>query len=326
MEEQGARFRENEFVKILPFFFASYPSPNTRQTYQKAIEEFFNHWHLKGIPLFQLKELQRFHLETWQRTLESSGRYTPSSICAKMSALVSLCRFLVENEWIEKNPAAFVKLPRVSKLKGKTQALSQNEIVFLLEKLQGNYLNSPHPSYKKEHYDAWLTYGIFLTLATIGMRCSELVQLKISDFKQTGVFYRLHLRLKGGEDHAPLIPHYLSEFILSYLKNCRSFSQEHHPLFSLEKSQNEPIGREYLSKLITKTGEKHGLQTKISAHSLRATVASLLHKNNVPVGEIQDLLGHKSILTTMMYVRKTDEENESAALKNPLGKILETSR
>ncbi|MES2613829.1 MAG: site-specific integrase, partial [Bdellovibrionota bacterium] len=119
-----------------------------------------------------------------------------------------------------------------------------------------------------------------------------------------------------------LIPSYLSDFLLKYIKNLRGFSIANSPIFTLEYNSNEKIKREYLSKIITNTAKKYGIERKISAHSLRATTASLLHKNNIPVGEIKDLLGHKSIMTTMMYVRKTDEEKESAALKNPLGNML----
>ncbi|MES2613828.1 MAG: hypothetical protein V4591_00260, partial [Bdellovibrionota bacterium] len=104
-----------------------------------------------------------------------------------------------ENEWIEKNPGEFIKLPKISKQKGKTQALSEDEIKGILESLKNDFLNADKPSYKKEHYRAWLVYGVFLTMATVGMRSSELVNLKISDFAQSGSFYRLHLNLKGGE-------------------------------------------------------------------------------------------------------------------------------
>ncbi len=74
--------------------------------------------------------------------------------------------------------------------------------------------------------------------------------------------------------------------------------------------------------MISDIAQKCGIQKSVSSHTCRATVASLLHKNAVPVGEIKDLLGHKSILTTMMYVRKTDEEKESAARKNPIFNMM----
>ena len=321
--EQETPFKENQILKVLPLFFASYPSVHTRTAYKTAINEFLNFWELKGIFIYELRELQRFHLDAWQRSMESAGKLSPTSICTKVAALLSFTRFLAENGWIEKNPGEFVKLPKISKQKGKTEALSEDEIKMLLEKLKSNFLTADKPSYKKDDYRAWLHYGIFLTMATVGMRCSELINLKISHLIQSGSYYRLHLNLKGGEEHSPLIPEYLSTYLLLFIKNCRSFAKQNDPIFTLEPASNEKILREYLSKIISNVAKDYGIQKKISAHSLRATVASLLHKNKIPVGEIKDLLGHKSIMTTMMYVRKTDEENESAALKNPLANMFD---
>lgn len=314
--------KENQFLKVLPLFLASYPSPHTREVYKLAIDEFLNFWQEKELPLYTFTQLQRFHIDAWQRSMESSSKLSPASICTKVSAVISLTRFLTENGWIEKNPGEFIKLPKISKQKGKTQALSQEEVKMLLENLKSEFLKAKEPGYNRDDYKAWLHYGIFLTMTTVGMRCSEFVNLKISHFSKSGTYYRLHLNLKGGEEHSPLIPEYLSEFILLFIKRCRSFSKSNDPLFPLETPGNKKMKREYLSKLITKIAKNYGIEKKISAHSLRATVASLLHKSNIPVGEIKDLLGHKSIMTTMMYVRKTDEENESAALKNPLGNML----
>jgi integrase/recombinase XerD len=315
-------FKESQISKIIPIFLASYSSENTRLAYEKSIYEFLDFWEKKEIFLSRVSDLQRFHLDAWQRFMETSSKLSKASICAKVSALVSLARFLTENGWIEKNPGEFIKLPRISKQKGKTEPFTEDEIKMILEALREDYLKAQKPSYKKEDYKAWLYYGIFLTMSAVGMRCSEFTHLKISDFEKSGSFYRLHLNLKGGMEHSPLIPQYLSDFLLLFIKNCRSFSTENDPIFVLIPQKNEAIKREYLSKIISNIAKKYNIGRKISAHSLRATVASLLHKNSVPVGEIKDLLGHKSIMTTMMYIRKTDEEKESAALKNPLGNIF----
>ena len=192
---QDGVYKENQFINVLPLFLASYPSAHTRLAYKTAVLNFLNFWQEKGIFLYEFKELQRFHLDAWQRALESSSKLSPASICAKVSCLISLTRFLTENGWIEKNPGEFIKLPKISKQKVKTEALSEDEIKMILENLRDEFLKATKPSYKKEDYRAWLNYGIFLTMATMGMRCSEFVNLKISDFEQSGTYYRLHLNI-----------------------------------------------------------------------------------------------------------------------------------
>ncbi len=313
---------ENKIIKIVPLFLASYPSKHTSSAYQKALQDFFDFWAENEVAFQELDHLQRFHIEGWQRAMEASRKLSMASISAKVSALVSLARFMFENDWVKKNAGEFIKLPRISKQKGKTQALSEDEIKMLIGHLHEEQQKAVRPSAKKDDYRAWVYYGIFLTLATVGMRCSELARLTLKDFKKAGEYYRLHLSLKGGEEHSPLIPAYLSDYLCLFIKNCRSFAKDTDPIFTLAPNSHQQIKREYLSKIITSIAKKYGVDRKISAHSLRATVASLLHKSNIPVGEIKELLGHKSIMTTMMYVRKTDEEKESAALKSPLGNIL----
>ncbi len=313
---------ETEFARVLPYFLSTYRSEHTRMAYQKSLESFFSFCAENHLPLVRLTDLQRFHINAWQRRLENS-HFSLASISAKISAVISFGRFLFEHEWVEKNPGEFIQLPKISKQKGKTEALSEEEIRGILEMLNQDKEKAYSPATNVSDHRAWLYYGIFLTMATVGMRCSEFVNLKKSDVQKTSRHYRLRIRLKGGEDHTPLIPDYLAEFLFSYLTSCRPFCSEEDPLFAIHPRSKDPLRREVVSEIIAKVAKRFGIDRKISAHSLRATVASMLHKNKVPVGEIKDLLGHKSIVTTMMYVRKTNEEEESAALKNPLKKIFE---
>jgi site-specific recombinase XerD len=43
-------------------------------------------------------------------------------------------------------------------------------------------------------------------------------------------------------------------------------------------------------------------------HTLRATVASLLHAKGTPLGKIQKLLGHKNMSTTEIYIRGVEND------------------
>lgn len=58
-------------------------------------------------------------------------------------------------------------------------------------------------------------------------------------------------------------------------------------------------------KCITSLGAKAALSRSISSHDLRATYATILSDNGVPIRVIQELLGHASVATTQVYTEPT---------------------
>ncbi len=113
----------------------------------------------------------------------------------------------------------------------------------------------------------------------MGICVSELIALKKRDLIPCGDYYKLHLTLKGDVEHAPLVPKYLSDFLLHFIQICKPFLKEDDFIFTTFVFINKAIYREYVSEIISKIAKKCGVGKKISAHSLRATAASLLHIN-----------------------------------------------
>ena len=319
---QSSEKEGEEILKTLPLFMACYPSPHTRENYERSVKEFLGFWSGRGYPVLYWEQMRRTHIDAFMRHLETHAKNSRSTVATKIATLVSFCRFAYEQGFTQSNVGENIRLPRISKAKGKTEALSEVELGVILTHLQQGMESADKASFIKEDYTAYLQYGIFITLATMGMRVSELIALKKRDLVSCGDYYKLQLKLKGNVEHSPLIPKFLSDFLLNFIKACKPFLKEEDFIFTTFPLNNKPMDREYITEIIAKVAKRCGIEKKISAHSLRATVASMLHKNGVPVGEIKDLLGHQNIMTTMMYIRKTDEEQESAALKNPIHKMI----
>ena len=278
-------------------FLGSYVSENTIKNYARHLRSFFEFCAEKGALFSCLEQIQRDHVDAYKRHLMASN--PPVTVCAKLSPL----------------------LPRVQKNKGKTEALSEKEVGLILDSLEASYLKATNPLKQKSHYQDWLRYVVFTTLSYVGMRATELCLLKIKDLDLSGKLPRLHLKIKGGEIHAPLISDELAHLLKKYIVTLRFSAKENDPLFSLTPYNKKPLTRDYLARMITSIAKENGITKEISPHSCRATVASHLHRNGVPLVEIQDLLGHKSMTTTMMYIRKTDEEKESAGRKVNFNKV-----
>lgn len=305
-------------------FLITFTSLNTRMTYNRALTKFIAFWACHGFEIGSASEVQRTHLDTWKQDL--TEYFPPSTVGANLAAVLSFFKFAYESEWISKDITKGVKLPRVQKSKAATEALSEEELKRILQTLQAEFesMDSKIVS-SATRKKVWNQYCIFMTLCSVGMRVSELVNIRMTDLDLTGKYPRIHLKLKGGELHQPLIPDDLAVLLRRYVMFFRQSSRWDEPLFTLSAQSKNPLSRKFVARIIDDIAKKSKVTKKISPHSCRATVASLLHKNGVPIGEIQDLLGHRSILTTMKYIKKIDEEKQSAARKNPLFNLAKGS-
>lgn len=294
-------------------FLKSYISKNTKENYKRGLLEFLEFCRERGEAFESVSEIKRFHVDSFKEEL--LRKFTPTTVYAKLAPVLSFLKFSFAQDWLPKNFASQVKLPRINKAKGKTEALSEDKLLKILENLEQGYKKASNPQGNKEDYKAHLKYVLFATLAEIGMRATELTGLKIKDVDFTGKHPRIHMQLKGGVLHSPLISDGLSCLLKNYIESLRIGAKPYDPLFTIHPYAKKNLSRQHLAIIIKNIANENGIEKEITPHSLRATVASLLHQRNVPIGEIQQLLGHRSILTTMMYVRMTDEEKQSAGRK-----------
>ena len=143
-------------------------------------------------------------------------------------------------------------------------------------------------------------YFVIRFLAATGARVSELIQIKVEHVK----LGYLDLYSKGGKLRRIYIPKPLQEESLVWLER-----KEQDSGFIFLNQRGERITTRGISGELKKFADKYGIDKKVVyPHSFRHRFAkSFLAKCN-DIAFLADLMGHESIETTRIYLRKTATE------------------
>lgn len=154
---------------------------------------------------------------------------------------------------------------------------------------------------KKDGNMEW--YFVVWYLAATGARVSELIQIKI-EHVETGYF---DLYSKGGKLRRLYIPKKLRSETLEWLKK-----EERTSGYLFLNRFGERITARGISQQLKNYADKYGLDKKVVyPHSFRHRYAkNFLEKYN-DIALLADLMGHESIETTRIYLRKTASEQQA---------------
>ena len=214
-----------------------------------------------------------------------------SSIARKVSCLKSLERFLQGQgtalELTLKRPRLEKRLPVY---------LSVDEMFLLLEQVNAIDLPTQHPL---------RDMAILELLYATGIRCSELVSIRIKDInfaQKTILIYG-----KGRQERIALFGKKAHEKIQIYLQNERAPILNHDETLFL----NNRFGR-LSTRAIQRTLEVFRrflkINRPITPHKIRHTFATHLLNQGVDLRVVQELLGHKSLSSTEKYTHVTNTE------------------
>jgi site-specific recombinase XerD len=140
-----------------------------------------------------------------------------------------------------------------------------------------------------------------------GLRVSELVSLRVGDIDGERKLLRI-VQGKGAKDRQVIIAPSLHEQLRRYWQLLRPaawlFPSEQHPQRHIDISTAQRIFRR--AKL------KAGINKLGAIHSLRHAYATHQLENGLPVHQLQRLLGHGELRSTMRYVHWVPSEQRGA--------------
>ncbi len=150
-------------------------------------------------------------------------------------------------------------------------------------------------------------YAILATIYSCGLRISEAIQLQVNDVNSDRRF--LHVRGKGARDRYMPLPTRTLEILRMNWKRHRNpiwlFPAPNHSGRE-ESTATSPIVHKTFRDVLKAAVYKAKVHPKTRPHTFRHCYATHLMERGVDIRVIQQLLGHASLSTTMLYTRLTE--------------------
>lgn len=141
-----------------------------------------------------------------------------------------------------------------------------------------------------------------------GLRIGEAINLKIGDIDSKRML--IHIKgAKGKKDRYTLLSESFLGILREYYKNYRPKD------FLFEGQNNSKYSNTSAQKILKYAVERAGINKRITLHTLRHSFATHLLENGTDIRYIQELLGHNSPKTTMIYTHVS--ESSIRRIKNP---------
>lgn len=277
-EEAGRHYRT--YIKLEKRL-----AQNTVEAYMRDLRS-FAHFILRmyDVPPAKVEEpmVQRYVAWLYDRGREKASQ------ARSLSGVKSFFNFLLISDRIESSPAEFVLTPKFGR--HLPDVLTTGEIDRIIAAVDGT---TP-----KEIRDA----AMLEVLYSCGLRVSELTSLRIRDL----FFGEGYIRVTGKGDKQRLVPisSTARERILRYLEVRRSARAGEETLFL--NNRGSSLTRVMIFTILREAARRAGIEKKISPHTFRHSFATHLLEGGASIRQVQELLGHESILTTEIYTHLDD--------------------
>ena len=149
--------------------------------------------------------------------------------------------------------------------------------------------------------------ALIVLLWRSGLRLAEALALRPSDIDQASLSIRV-LHGKGDKARTTATDEHALRVINAWLtKRTELWHVDRNaPIICTRRGSS--IRQSYVRRLLPLLAAKAGVQRRVHAHIFRHTFAVELSRSNVPVRDIQTLLGHSSLATTSVYLSSLSPE------------------
>ncbi len=278
------------------FFGDKIGNDYTRKAYRFAVHRFLLWCEDQG---FELARIPPGSVGHYIRTLTTTeGKPASKPTCKlHLAAIRKFFDVMVQRHAIVLNPAAAVRGPRVSNVTGKTPATDPASAGLLLRSIDVSNVVGLR--------DRAVIAIMMYTAARVG----AVAKLRRRDFYTDGRQWYLRFDEKGGRQRDIPCRHDLQGYIQDYIDAIADSLDADEPLFRSVRGRTRQLAAwacqsKDIHRMVKRRLKATGLPTILTCHSFRATTATDLLEQGVPIEDVQELLGHADPRTTRLYDRR----------------------
>lgn len=252
------------------------------------------------------QQAEERHIEAFLAHLYDKGvkKTTQARI---LSGIKSFYYYLLINDRIENLPTEFIDPPKTGRKLPDVLSVAEIESII-------------------HTFDPDTRFGIrnkamVETLYSCGLRVSELITLRLSDLFFNDGF----IRVIGKGDKQRLVPisetarHRIEEYLLQR-QTMQTDARDADIVFLNNKGRG--LTRVMIFHIIKKAALAAGITKTISPHTFRHSFATHLLEGGASIRQVQEMLGHESILTTEIYTHlDSGKLRENVDLHHPLSDL-----
>ncbi len=260
-------------------------SVNTRAAYRRDVQRYLKFLDAQGVS--SLEEVGPDHVHGLLEKLQNQGLST-ASLARNTSSVRQFHRFLQAHDLCRRNPAE--RITTVVPIRRSLDFLSLAEAKRLVE------------TAREDHPVGLRNRAILELLYASGITASELIQLDRRDVLLESALVRIPG--KGARERTVPIGEPAVESLSRYADHARPELNRLNPddvsTFFLSV-RGRALSRMSVWKIIKSAARAAGIQRKVSPQTLRHTFAAHLVDGGGDVRDVQQLLGHASMSTTLIY-------------------------
>lgn len=279
---------------------------------QTELERWGN-WLKRRRPKPRLEEIPPdFHVCFIQERTAFRAKATVSGVISKMRCFGDY--LVAQGVWAD-NPLRWMQGPKLTPYHRMPKRISAKDMSALWSAAAAN----------RTHFQRHVGIAILSILYGTGIRRGELARLDVTDWNREEATLRIDGHKTARERCVP-VPRIVYHCIESYLPQrqnhlIKNGRVDESALFLNRQGGRLNVGM--VSLTVRNTAKRAGVKLH-SLHQFRHTCASDLLASGASIAEVQRILGHTTVSTTMRYLHIADPERHEAIKMHPLNDWLTT--
>jgi len=285
MAENTKRWEETARRYLTYIRFEKRLAGNTVEAYMRDLRQ-FAHFVLRSydVPPHKVEPemIERYLAWQFDRGQEKTSQ------ARRLSGIRSFFGFLMVTDRIDSSPAEFIESPKFGR--PLPDVLTVDEIDRIIAAVDTRTTKGLRDSAMLE------------VLYSCGLRVSELTSLRLGDL----FFGEGYIRVVGKGDKQRLVPvSGTARARIQLYLDKRSHARSDEEILFLN-NRGGRLTRVMVFTIIRQAAERAGIDKRISPHTFRHSFATHLLEGGASIRQVQEMLGHESIITTEIYTHLED--------------------